>query len=155
VTEIERLTIEIGRWSDHQFGSSDQDGDRAGILTLLRLKMELEELLGTPNALEEWADVLMLYLDAARRRGITVQEVLSATWDKLEVNRKRKWGKPDADGVVEHIKEREPAITLTRPECPFNYCDQPAPHRSCFPYCRHYNQADPEAALAATKGEEK
>lgn len=30
-----------------------------------------------------------------------------------------------------------PGAILTRPECPFNYCDQPKPYEACKEGCRH------------------
>lgn len=33
-------------------------------------------------------------------------ELLYYTRQKLEINKKRKWGKPDANGVVEHVREK-------------------------------------------------
>lgn len=30
-----------------------------------------------------------------------------------------------------------PPAVFNRPECPFNYCDQPAPHAACQVVCHH------------------
>jgi hypothetical protein len=32
-------------------------------------------------------------------------ELLTACFNKLEINKNRVWGKPDENGVVEHIKD--------------------------------------------------
>jgi NTP pyrophosphatase (non-canonical NTP hydrolase) len=50
---------------------------------------------------EEAADCLMLLLHIAHRNSIDLEE---AARQKFEVNKRRQWGKPDADGVCEHIK---------------------------------------------------
>lgn len=77
----------------------------AGVPSIKHLQREIEELLNNMDDIEEWADCLMLLLDGARRRGHDIDAIVDATWDKLEKNRHRKWGKPDADGIVEHVRE--------------------------------------------------
>ena len=37
----------------------------------------------------------------------SIYDVIFAAREKLEVNRSRKWGKPDKDGVIEHIETAE------------------------------------------------
>ena len=44
-------------------------------------------------------------LYAAKQEGLTAQELTENCWTKLEINKKRKWGAPDANGVVEHTEE--------------------------------------------------
>jgi hypothetical protein len=39
--------------------------------------------------------------------GINADELLTITYNKLEVNKKRKWGNADKNGVIEHIKDNE------------------------------------------------
>ena len=53
----------------------------------------------------EFADCFMLLLDAASHYDLTAEELIEVTVTKLEINRQRKWGKPDKNGVVEHIRE--------------------------------------------------
>ena len=50
---------------------------------------------------EEAADVLLLLLHYAHKRGFSL-----AKWArcKFEVVKKRKWKKPDKAGVIEHVK---------------------------------------------------
>lgn len=50
----------------------------------------------------ELADIFLLAIHAARRRRISLLRVAQ---HKLAINQKRQWGTPDADGVVEHIRE--------------------------------------------------
>lgn len=35
------------------------------------------------------------------------------------------------------ILRDEPQAVFNRPECPFHYCDQPAPYEACKEKCRH------------------
>ena len=51
----------------------------------------------------EYADCFMLLLDSASHMGLTFDILYEYTKRKLEINRNRKWGKPDENGVVEHI----------------------------------------------------
>jgi hypothetical protein len=53
----------------------------------------------------EYADCLILLLDAYRMNGGRADDLIETCYKKLEINRKRKWGKPDTNGVVEHIRE--------------------------------------------------
>jgi len=53
---------------------------------------------------DEFADVFMLLLDCATHFGINTDELITITYNKLDVNKKRKWGTADKNGVVEHIK---------------------------------------------------
>lgn len=71
---------------------------------LTHLRRELDELEAKPNDVEEWADVMLLFLHGLRERGITPSRLTYAVDIKFEKNRHRDWGTPDEHGVVEHIK---------------------------------------------------
>lgn len=65
------------------------------------LRREAVELSERPTDGEEIADVFLLTVAAAHVAGLDLAlEVRS----KLEINKRRKWGKPDAHGVIEHVK---------------------------------------------------
>ena len=51
----------------------------------------------------EWADCLLLLLDAAWRKGHSVQDLFDFADEKLQINKKRKWEK-QSNGVFYHIK---------------------------------------------------
>lgn len=53
----------------------------------------------------EYADCFILLFGAAFRDGMTYEDICAAINEKMVINRFRKWGEPDADGVVNHIKE--------------------------------------------------
>ena len=97
VTTIDKLQRDLGHWSDSVFGKrSDPSGP------LKHLKEEVDEVLERPDDVEEWADCLLLLLDAARIKGIDACSLLLACQSKLEKNKQRKWGKPDSDGIFRH-----------------------------------------------------
>lgn len=51
---------------------------------------------------EEAADVAILLLQLSHKLDFNLDHEIMF---KMKKNRERSWGKPDADGVVEHIKE--------------------------------------------------
>ncbi len=53
----------------------------------------------------EFADCFFLLFGAAAAYGMDYDEISNVIQQKFEINKARKWGKPDAQGVVNHIKE--------------------------------------------------
>lgn len=101
-SEVQRLQNDIGTWSDATFGAG-----RSPLAPLAHLELELKELKESPQDATEYADCLMLLLDSFRMAGGTADELVKACFDKLEINKTRQWGTPDALGVVRHIPEEE------------------------------------------------
>jgi len=99
MTEIRRLQIEVSRWGGQQFGITDNPRS-----TIAHLRKEVGELLDEPYDSDEYADCLTLLLHAAHIAGISVETIIDVSWEKLDINRHRDWGEPDADGVVEHVR---------------------------------------------------
>ncbi len=99
MTELKRFQIEARRWADSVFGEL-----RPPHGAIAHLRLEVDELATKPFDIWEYADCLMLILDAAGNAGFDADELLVFAWEKLEINRARDWGKPDADGVVEHVR---------------------------------------------------
>jgi NTP pyrophosphatase (non-canonical NTP hydrolase)/DNA-directed RNA polymerase subunit RPC12/RpoP len=121
---LQRLQNEIKKWSDSAFGMY-----RHGVPIIHHLKAETDELIDAlethhkgiygnsdesalkryredkENILMEFADCFMLLIDAASHEQITINMLAEATARKLEINKKRKWGKPNELGYTEHIKE--------------------------------------------------
>lgn len=108
--ELQILMNNISKWSDSVSGSDER---RAGMLA--HLKKEIEELKtelfldkqGGNNELGiqvELADCLMLLLDIANHSKVNAESLLFEVEHKLGINKLRKWGKPDKDGSVQHIK---------------------------------------------------
>jgi hypothetical protein len=95
--DIAELQHAIGEWSEATFD------DNSPAPKLHHLKEEVDELLEAPMDRAEYADCLILLLDAARKAGIGADELVQAAYQKLEINKRRLWGEPDENGVVKHI----------------------------------------------------
>jgi NTP pyrophosphatase (non-canonical NTP hydrolase) len=116
--ELQILMNEIRTWSDATFGDS-----RRTISILYHLIKEVPELIESIEKEEtvittlfEFADCFMLLLDAASHHGYKADDILLAMSDKLEINKKRKWGNPDENGVIEHIRDSSENPEPTRDE---------------------------------------
>ena len=49
----------------------------------------------------------MLLLDCATHMGYDADDLVTATYNKLQININREWGAPDDNGVVEHIRKNQ------------------------------------------------
>ncbi len=98
--DFQWLQDAITEWADEVFGKSSNPE-----ATVIHLGKEIDELLEDPRCLEEYADVGILWLNAAAKAGYTVEQLYYAMIGKFWVNKKRKWSKPDPDGVVEHVRD--------------------------------------------------
>ncbi len=78
---------------------------RGPIGALKHLAKEAKEAAESPHDKVEYADCLLLILDASRRAGIGLTELIETAWDKLQVNKTRKWPMPTSDEPVEHVRE--------------------------------------------------
>ena len=72
---------------------------------LKHLNSEVAELLASPYDRMEYADCFMLLIGAADKARIDYNMLLAAIEKKLAINKKRKWGKPNKNGVINHIKQ--------------------------------------------------
>lgn len=70
------------------------------------LKREIAELGEDITKPSEIADCMLLLIGLAKIQGINP---IAAMREKLAVNKSRKWGEPDALGVVEHVREPDDA----------------------------------------------
>jgi hypothetical protein len=126
INEIQRLQNDVKKWSDETFGIF-----RTGTPIAHHLKKEINELIDALSVIHngiytndptgqeglrrlaearhrikmEYADCLTLLLDSAAHENLTIDDLTKASQEKLEINKKRKWGTPDENGVIEHIKE--------------------------------------------------
>lgn len=53
----------------------------------------------------EYADCFFLLFGSAAAYGMSYKDICEAIQDKFEINKASKWGKPDKNGVVRHIKK--------------------------------------------------
>lgn len=93
---VKDLQEEIKTWADQVFP------DRTPYSALAKMIMEeVPELLnGGQDDPGEWADLLILVLDAADLRGI---DVVQAAWDKMEINKTRTWEVDPETGIMHHV----------------------------------------------------
>lgn len=56
------------------------------------------------HAKSEFADCFILLFGAADIFGMSYEDICKAIDDKMSINYKRNWGKPDENGVVNHVK---------------------------------------------------
>lgn len=96
---IQFLQEDSSAWADETFG------DRTPEQVLAHLKREINELIETPDDRLEYADCLILLLESAQLVGLSADDVVMAAFEKMGINKKRKWGVPNDDGSVEHIEE--------------------------------------------------
>jgi len=52
----------------------------------------------------EYADCFFLLFGSAAAYGYSFDNITELIEEKFEINKARKWGKPDENGVVNHVK---------------------------------------------------
>lgn len=95
--------IEITKWQKETFGQATP------LSKLAHLAEELQELYTdlinkNPDRRLEFADCFLLLFGCAAADGMTYEDICNAINEKMDINYKRQWGKPDELGVVKHIK---------------------------------------------------
>jgi len=105
----EKQFKEITEWQEITFPTSTAlsslihlAGDKPGgeILELMH-----DIVTDNPNKRLEWADCFILLFGAAKKDGMTYEDIISGIQDKFGIIQSRKWGKPDENGVVNHLKD--------------------------------------------------
>ncbi len=97
---LEIVKNAISEFSDRKFGT-----DRPFTAPLHHLKKEVNEAIES-GEIEEFADMQLLLLDSFRKKfpNSTTEDLLNVCMDKIQTCEKRIWGKPDKNGVVEHVR---------------------------------------------------
>ena len=96
--------IAITQWQKETFGQATPLSKLAHLaeeVTELRLAIDFDK----SDKKLEFADCFFLLFGAAAADGMSYEDVCAAIDEKFEINKKRKWGKPDANGVVNHIED--------------------------------------------------
>ena len=101
VKKINKFIRDRNEFSNKTFGTPSE---RDCSFPLIHLKDEICELLAAPDDQMEWADCTLLLLDAAWRKGYSLEDLIDFSIEKLEINKKRKW-KVSEKGYFKHIKE--------------------------------------------------
>ena len=101
--------FEVGTWAVRTF---PQATTKTIISHLIREVQELvsaategpqDEITRTIDLAREAADIYLLLLHLAHRRDFSLDAFAT---EKFRVNQARTWGQPDAEGVVEHVRDR-------------------------------------------------
>lgn len=92
------LQQDIGKWVNSIF----KKGTPLSFTKhLAKEVLELQEVIRGRKPIDgELADVVILACAIAHRAGLDLETIVE---DKMKVNKKRKWGLPDKDGIVEHL----------------------------------------------------
>ena len=93
------------KWSQATFGADSERGPIGALRHLQKEAQEAMDVLGSGQTgyAEEMADCLLLVIDAARRGGVGITQLIEAATEKQKVNEAREWPKPVDDTPVEHI----------------------------------------------------
>jgi len=110
--DLQILMDDITLWADDTFGKG-----RTCSAPLYHLMEEVEETLDSireesfrisidqiDHTMFEFADCFILILNAASKYGMNADGLMGHAKKKMAINKKRTWGKPDANGVVKHLK---------------------------------------------------
>lgn len=100
----EKQFNEVAAWQRATFGQA------TAFSKIEHLKEEIEELridlaIESADRRLEFADCFFLLFGAAAADGMTYQDIIEAIDEKFAINKARKWGTPDINGVVNHIKD--------------------------------------------------
>ena len=103
---------EISKWQKETFGQATPLSKLAHLLQeVVELKDALVNEKENPTSTNfnkvrmEYADCFFLLFGSAAAYGFSHQNICDAVQEKYEINKIRKWGKPDENGVVNHVKE--------------------------------------------------
>ena len=91
-------------WSQETFGKDTERGPIGALKHLELEAREAQDAVGTPAIREELADCFLLLFDAARRAGMSAEELVREATKKMAKNKKRKWQVPVNDEPVLHVE---------------------------------------------------
>ncbi len=103
-TKLWELDRDLSQWSQETFGDYATRGPLGALRHLEKEAVEAQQAVGTNEIAKELADCLILTIDAARRSGLSLEQLLDATAAKLEECKGRQWPKPVGDEPCEHVR---------------------------------------------------
>jgi dCMP deaminase len=103
VSSLDTVLAEVNEWQAVTFPRATPSS------VVAHLKREVDELAADPTDTGELADVIFLVVGLAYELGLSMTDLAEIVAQKLAINRKRTWGEPDADGVVEHVRAEVPS----------------------------------------------
>jgi|SRR5579871_2527215 len=105
----EELFNEVTKWQKETFPTA------TALSRVHHLKEEILELikeLDIPHPSysqlqQEYADCFLLLFGSASASGMNYSDICCAIEMKMKINKSRRWGKPDENGVIKHIVDNE------------------------------------------------
>lgn len=67
--------------------------------------MKIEVAINLDGKRLEFADCFIVLFGAVAADGMSYNDIWLAIHEKFEINKSRKWGNPDLNGVVKHVEE--------------------------------------------------
>lgn len=98
---------QLSRWSQETFGMDRERGPAGPLKHLLKEAQEALDATDQAARREEIVDCQFLVFDAARREGMTLDDLFYGCYIKLAKNKLRKWSRPSSNEPVEHIREQD------------------------------------------------
>jgi len=108
--ELQKLFIELTTWQKETFGEATPISKLAH---LIQEAVELKDAIVAENATAgltghndvrmEYADCFFLLFGSAAAYGFSYEDICDLIKEKFEINKSRKWGKPDENRVVNHL----------------------------------------------------
>lgn len=96
---------DIIAWQKKTFGNPTAESKLAHLCEeIIELFVELR--MKGDNKRLEFADCFILLFGCAAADGMTYDDICTAIDAKMAINRKRKWGLPDKDGVINHVRDK-------------------------------------------------
>ena len=99
----EKQFNEISAWQKETFGKATPSSKLFHLIDEIK-ELHDEIIMEGENKRHEFADCFFLIFGAAAADGMTYDDICKAIQEKFEINKARKWGKPDNNGVVKHIE---------------------------------------------------
>jgi hypothetical protein len=100
LTKFNEFIEARNKFSSDTFGTPEE---RNCLGPLHHLQEEVKELIDNPEDEMEWADCFLLLLDAAWRKGYSVDDLTRFGIEKLKINQTRTWKKSE-NNVYKHIE---------------------------------------------------